>query len=74
MATRKSKCSQTDDLTLQESAIFAHSLNDNRIMIMTGLYFIRFSNQNVCFSNVYSKKKYKPEPNGRKLEKTNRDF
>ena len=72
MATRKSKCSQTGDLNLQESAIFSLSLNDNRRMIMTGLYFIRFSSQNVCFKNVYSLKKYKPEPN-RNLEKTNRN-
>ena len=56
MATRKSKCSQTGDLNLQEGAIFSRSLNDNRRMIMTGLYFIRFSSQNVCFNNVYSEK------------------
>ena len=46
MATKKSKCSQTGDLNLQESAIFSRSLNDNRRMIisMTGLYFpIRMS-------------------------------
>ena len=42
MATRKSKCSQTGDINLQEDAIFSRSLNDNRRMIMTGLYFIRF--------------------------------
>ena len=56
MATRKSKCSQTADLNLQEGAIFSRLLNDNRRMIMTGLYFIKFSSQNVCFNNVYSKK------------------
>ena len=72
MATRKSKCSQTSDLNLQEGAIFSRSLNDNRRRIMTGLYFISFSSQNVCFNNVYSLKKYKPEPN-RNLEKTNRN-
>ena len=62
MPTRKSKCFQTGDLRLQENAIFSRSLNDNRRMIMTGLYFIRFSSQNVCFNNVYSKKRHKPEP------------
>ena len=72
MATRESKCSQTGDLNLQEGATFSRSLNDNRRMIMTGLYFIRFSSQNVCFNNVYSKKKHKPDPN-RNLEKTNRN-
>ena len=56
MATKKLKCSQTSDLNLQEGAIFSRPLNDNRRMIMTGLYFIRFSTQNVCFNNVYSKK------------------
>ena len=56
MATRKSKCSQTGDLNLQEGAILSRPLNDNRTMIMTGLYFIRFASQNVCFNNVYSKK------------------
>ena len=50
IATRKSKCSQTSDFNLQEGAIFSRSLNDNRRMIMTGLYFIRFSSQNVCFN------------------------
>ena len=35
MATRKSKCSQTGDLNLQEGAIFSRSLNDNRRMIVT---------------------------------------
>ena len=54
MATRKSKCSQTGDLNLKEGAISSRSLNDNRRMIVTGLYFIRFSTQNVCFNNVYS--------------------
>ena len=44
-------------VNLQEGAIFSRSLNDNRRMIMTGLYFIRFSSQNVCFNSVYSKKK-----------------
>ena len=74
MATRKSKCSQTGNLNLQEGAIFSRSFNDNRRMIMTGLYFIRFSSQNVCFNNVYSLKKYrKPEPKRRNLEKTNRN-
>ena len=29
MATKKSKCSQTGDLNLQEGAIFSRSLNDN---------------------------------------------
>ena len=72
MATRKSKRSQTGDFNLQEGAIFSRSLNDNRRMIMAGLYFIRFSSQNVCFNSVYSKKKHKPEPN-RNLEKTNRN-
>ena len=38
MATKISKCSQTGDLNLQEGAIFSRSLNDNRRMIMTGLY------------------------------------
>ena len=73
MATRRSKYSQTGDLNLKEGAIFSRSLNDNRRMIVTGLYFIRFSSQNVCFNNVYSNKKnrHKPEPN-RNLEKTNR--
>ena len=47
MATRKSKYSQTGDLNLQEGAIFSRSLDDNRRMIMTGLYFVRFSSQNV---------------------------
>ena len=28
MATRKSKCSQTGDLNVQEGAIFSRSLND----------------------------------------------
>ena len=42
------------ELKLQEGAIFSRSLNDNRRMIMTGLYFIRFSSENVCFNNVYS--------------------
>ena len=72
MVTRRSKCSQTGDLNLQEGAIFSHPLNDNRRMIMTGLCFIyklRFSNQNVCFNNFIVK--YKPERN-RNLEKTNR--
>ena len=55
MATTKSKCSQTGDLNLQEGAIFSRSLNDNRRMIMTGLYFIRFYGQNVCLNNLYSK-------------------
>ena len=41
MATKKSKCSQTGDLNLQEGAIFSRSLNDNRRMIMTGLYMNR---------------------------------
>ena len=59
MATRKSKCSLTGDLNLQEGAIFSRSLNDNRRMIMTGLY-----------SNVYSKKNTNPNRN---LEKTNRN-
>ena len=59
MATRKSKCSQTPVLNLQDGAILSRPLNDNRTMIMTGLYFIRFSSQNVCFNNVYSKKKTK---------------
>ena len=45
---------KTGDLNLQEGAIFSRSLNDNRIMIMTGLYFIRVSTQNVCFNNVYN--------------------
>ena len=54
MATEKSKCSQTGDLNSQEGAIFSRSLNDNRRMIMIGLYFIRFSTQNACFNNVYS--------------------
>ena len=72
MATRKSKCSQTGDLNLQEGAIFSRSLNDNRRMIMIGLYFIRFSSQNVCFNNVYSLKKCKPEPNWN-LEMTNQN-
>ena len=40
-----------------EGTIFSRSLNDNRRMIMTGLCFIRFSSQNVCFSSAYSKKK-----------------
>ena len=44
-------------VNLQEGAIFSRSLNDNRRMIMTGLYFIRFSSQNVCFNSIYSKKK-----------------
>ena len=57
MATRKSNCSQMGDLNLQEGAVFSRSLNDNRRMIMTGLYFVRFSSQNVCFNSVYSKKK-----------------
>ena len=75
MATRKSKCFQTGDLNLQEGAIFSRSLNDNRRMIMTGLYFIRFSSQNICFNNVYSKKKHKPEPKSGKDEpKPNREF
>ena len=72
MATRKPKCSQTGDLNLQEGAIFSRTLNDNRIMIVTGLCFIRFSSQNVCFKIVYSKKKHRPKPN-RNLEKTNRN-
>ena len=54
IATKKSKCSQAGDLNLQEGAIFSRSLNDNRRLLMTGLYFIRFSSQNVCFNNVYS--------------------
>ena len=49
MATKKSKCSQTGDLNLQEGAIFSRPLNDNRRMIITGLSFIRFPGQNVCF-------------------------
>ena len=69
MATRKSKCSQTGDLNLQEGAIFSRSLNDNRRMIMTGLYFIRFSTQNVCFN----KKIIKKNNLNRNLEKTNRN-
>ena len=64
MATRKFPDGR---LNLQEGAIFSRSLNDNGRMIMTGLYFIRFSSQNVCFNNVYSLKKSKPEPN-RNLE------
>ena len=56
MATRKSKCFQTGDLNLQEGAIFSRSLNDNRRMIMTGLYFIRFSSQNVCLTAFTVKK------------------
>ena len=52
MATRKSKCSQTGDLNLQEGAIFSRSLNDNRRVIVTGLYFIRFSTQNVTSRSV----------------------
>ena len=39
---------------LQEGAIFSRSLNDYRRMIATGLPFIKFSSQNVCFNNVYS--------------------
>ena len=58
MATRKSKCSQTGDLNLQEGAIFSRSLNDNRRMIMTGLYFIRFSSQTEPKSG-----KDEPKPN-----------
>ena len=52
MATKKSKCSQTGDLNLQEGAIFSHSLNDNRRMIisMTGLYFTISMSVNV---NIY---------------------
>ena len=46
-------CSECD-LNLQEGAIFSRSLNDNRRMIMTGLYFIRFSSQNICFNSVCS--------------------
>ena len=42
MATRKSKCFQTGHLNLQEGAVFSRSLNDNRRIIMTGVYFIRF--------------------------------
>ena len=55
MATKKSKCSQTGDLNLQEGAIFFRSLNDNGRMIMTGLYFIRFSSQNACFNTFIVK-------------------
>ena len=40
MATRKSKCSQTGDLNLQEGAIFFRSLNDNRRMIRAVFYKI----------------------------------
>ena len=77
MATRISKCSLTGDLNLQEGATFSRSLNDNRRMIMKGLYFIRFSSQNICFNNVYSKKKTQTwtEPKSGKDEpKPNREF
>ena len=67
MATKKSKCSQTGDLNLQEGAIFSLSLNDNRRMIMTGLYFIRFSSQNTSVL-TFTVKKYKPEPKSGKDE------
>ena len=73
MATKKSKCSQMGDLNLQEGAIFCRSLNDNRRMIMTGLYFIIFSSQNTSVLTTLIVKKYKPGPN-RNLEKTNREF
>ena len=43
---------------------------DEQRMIMTGLYFIRFSSQNVCFNNVYSEKNTNLN---RTLEKTNRN-
>ena len=46
---------KTGDLNLQEGAIFSRSLNDNRRMIMTGLYFIRFSSQNACFNTFIVK-------------------
>ena len=46
-----------------QGVIFSRSLNDNRRMIITGLYFIRCFSQNVCFNKVYSKRKHKPEPN-----------
>ena len=72
MATKKSKCSQTGDLNLQEGSIFSRFLNDNRRMIMTGLYFIRFSSQNTSVLTTFIVKKYKPEPN-RNLKKTNRN-
>ena len=55
MATRKSKCFQTGNLNLQEGAIFSRSLNDNRRMIMTGLYFIRF------LTTFIVKKKHEPK-------------
>ena len=70
MATRKSKYSQTGDLNVQEGVIFSRSLNDNRRMVMTALYFIRFSSENACFNNVYSKTMQNPNRN---LEKTNRN-
>ena len=73
MATRKSKCSQTGNLNLQEGAIFSRSFNDNRRMIMTGLYFIRFSSQNVCFNNVYSLKKNTANLNRTETAKSGKD-
>ena len=66
------------DLNLQEGAIFSCSLNDNtcRRMVVTGLYFIRFSSQNMSvlttFIQYLQLKKYKLEPN-RNLEKMNRN-
>ena len=54
MVTRKSECSLKGDINLQEGAIFFRSLNDNERMNMTGLYFIKYSSQNVRFNNVYS--------------------
>ena len=41
MATRKSKCSQTGDLNLQEGAIFSCSLNDNRRIIYDKAIFYK---------------------------------
>ena len=46
-------------------------------MIMTGLYFIRFSSQNVCFDNAFIVKKIQTwtEPKSGKDEpKPNREF
>ena len=49
MATRKSKCSQTGDLNLQEGAIFSRSLNDNRRMISDRAIFYKIFQSECLF-------------------------
>ena len=68
MATRKLKCSQMDDLNVQQGAIFSRSLNDYDRAIFYKIFAVRMS----VLTTFIVKKEYKPEPN-RNLEKTNRN-